>query len=64
MNMGFLYGIAPTLDRIYKDPKDDALKKEAYQRAIAGETNEKAKWVLETILENAEVAEKEQKSTL
>lgn len=33
-------------------------KKEAYQRAIAGETNEKAKWVLETILENAEVAEK------
>ena len=32
MNMGFLYGIAPTLDRIYKDPKDDALKKEAYQR--------------------------------
>lgn len=32
MNMGFLYGIAPTLDRIYKDPKDENLKKEAYQR--------------------------------
>lgn len=33
-------------------------KKEAYRRAIAGETNEKAKWVLESILENAEAAEK------
>ena len=33
-------------------------KKEAYRRAIAGETNEKAKWVLETILANAEAAEK------
>ena len=33
-------------------------KKEAYRRAIAQETNEKAKWVLETILENAEAAEK------
>lgn len=33
-------------------------KKEAYKRAIAAETNEKSKWVLETILENAEVAEK------
>ena len=32
-------------------------KKEAYRRAIAQETNEKAKWVLETILENAEAAE-------
>ncbi len=30
----------------------------AYQRAIAAETNEKAKWVLETILENAEAAER------
>ena len=38
-------------------------KKEAYRRAIAQETNEKAKWVLETILENAEAAE-EQKSPL
>lgn len=33
-------------------------KKDAYKRAILSETNEKAKWVLETILENAEVAEK------
>lgn len=33
-------------------------KKEAYVRAIANEENEKAKWVLETILENAEAAEK------
>lgn len=33
-------------------------KKDAYKRAIDKETNEKAKWVLETILENAEVAEK------
>lgn len=33
-------------------------KKEAYQKAIANETNEKAKWVLETILENANAAEK------
>lgn len=33
-------------------------KKTAYQRAIAQETNPQAKWTLETILENAEVAEK------
>ena len=33
-------------------------KKAAYRRAIEAETNEKAKWVLETVLENAEVAEK------
>lgn len=35
MNMGFLYGIAPILDEIYKDPKDEELKKEAYQRHMA-----------------------------
>ena len=34
-------------------------KKAAYARAIANETDEKAKWVLETILENAEAAEKD-----
>ena len=34
-------------------------KKEAYQRAVASETNEKAKWVLETILENAEAAQRD-----
>ena len=33
-------------------------KKDAYKRAIAAETNDKAKWVLETVLENAEAAEK------
>lgn len=32
-------------------------KKDAYKRAIDSETNVKAKWVLETVLENAEVAE-------
>lgn len=33
-------------------------KKDAYKRAIESETNDKAKWVLQTILDNAEVAEK------
>lgn len=33
-------------------------KKDAYKRAIEAETNDNAKWVLETILENAEAAEK------
>ena len=33
-------------------------KKEAYRKAIQAERNDKAKWVLETVLENAEVAEK------
>lgn len=33
-------------------------KKDAYARAIASETNEKAKWVLQTIVNNAEAAEK------
>ena len=33
-------------------------KKRAYERAIEKESNPQAKWVLETILENAEVAEK------
>lgn len=33
-------------------------KKNAYRRAIERESNTKAKWVLETILENAEAAEK------
>jgi fumarate hydratase subunit alpha len=35
-------------------------QKEAYQRAHASESNEHAKWVLETILQNAEMAEKMQ----
>lgn len=33
-------------------------KKAAYRRAIKTEHNEKAKWVLETVLENAEAAER------
>ena len=33
-------------------------KKEAYKKAIEIEQNEKARWVLQTILENAEAAEK------
>ena len=33
-------------------------KKDAYKRAIESETDDKAKWVLETVLENAEAAEK------
>lgn len=32
-------------------------KKEAYLKAIANETNENAKWVLQTIIDNAEAAE-------
>lgn len=32
-------------------------KKDAYRRAIEMETNEKAKWVLQTVLDNAEAAE-------
>lgn len=32
-------------------------KKEAYEKAIKAETNEKAKWVLEQVLANAEAAE-------
>lgn len=38
-------------------------KKDAYARAIASETNERAKWVLQTIIDNAEAAE-EHKSPL
>lgn len=34
-------------------------KKEAYRRAISKEQNENARWVLETVLENAEAAERE-----
>ena len=35
-------------------------QKRAYQKAIHNEENETAKWVLETILKNAEIAEKNQ----
>ena len=33
-------------------------KKEAYRKAIATETNEQAKWVLETVIENVKTAER------
>ena len=36
--------------------RDD--KKEAYRKAIEAENNEKAKWVLETVMKNAEAAER------
>lgn len=32
MNMGFMYGMAPIIDEIYKDSKDIELRKEAYKR--------------------------------
>lgn len=38
MNMGFLYGIAPTIDRLYpdeNDPEQVAKRKEAYERHMA-----------------------------
>ena len=38
MNMGFMYGIAPTIDRCYpdqNDPKQVERKKEAYKRHMA-----------------------------
>ncbi|MGC2952018.1 PTS system mannose/fructose/sorbose family transporter subunit IID, partial [Enterococcus faecium] len=31
-NKGFMYGIAPILDNIYKNPEDEAMKKVAYER--------------------------------
>lgn len=51
--------IADTLVRAGSSFSED--KKEAYQRAIAAESSEKARWVMETILENAEVAERNRK---
>ena len=48
--------VADTLVRAGSTFRED--KKEAYRKAIAAERNEKAKWVLETVLENAEAAEK------
>ena len=38
MNMGFLYGIAPTIDRLYpdvNDPEQVAKRQEAYERHMA-----------------------------
>ena len=50
--------VADALVRAGSTFRDD--KKEAYRRAIEVETNEKAKWVLEQILANAEAAEENQ----
>ena len=47
--------VRDTLGKAGSTFKDD--KKRAYERAIESEENEKAKWVLQTILDNAEVAE-------
>ena len=35
MNMGFLWGIAPTLNKLYSKPEDLEKKKAAYQRHMA-----------------------------
>ena len=48
--------VRDTLVRAGSTFKED--KKEAYRKAIAAERNAQAKWVLETVLENAEAAEK------
>jgi fumarate hydratase subunit alpha len=48
--------VAETLVRAGSTFSED--RKEAYRQAIRRESNEKSRWVLETILENAEVAEK------
>ncbi len=48
--------VADTLVSAGSTFRDD--KKDAYRRAIAAEQNPQAKWVLETVLENAEAAEK------
>ena len=47
--------VRDTLVRAGSTFKED--KKEAYRKAIALERNDKARWVLETVLENAEAAE-------
>ena len=48
--------VRDTLVRAGSTFKED--KKEAYRKAIAAERSAQAKWVLETVLENAEAAEK------
>ncbi len=53
--------VASTLVKAGSTFRED--KKDAYRKAIAEETNPQAKWVMETILQNAEAAER-QKSPL
>ena len=48
---------ADTLVRAGSTFRED--KKEAYRKAIAAEDNDRARWVLETVLENAEAAERD-----
>ena len=48
--------VADTLVRAGSTFSED--KKAAYRRAIEAESNDAARWVMETILQNAEVAEK------
>ena len=51
--------VADTLVRAGSTFSED--KKAAYRRAIEAESNDAARWVMETILQNAEVAEKTRK---
>jgi fumarate hydratase subunit alpha len=55
-DMTIVEKVADTLVLAGSTFSDD--KKNAYKRAISAEINENAKWTLETILENAEIAEK------
>ena len=52
-----IQAVSDTLVRAGSTFSED--KKDAYRRAIAAETDDRAKWVLETILENAEAAERD-----
>lgn len=56
MNKDIISKTKETLVAAASTFRDD--QKEAYRRAIADEPNKQARWILETILENAQVAEK------
>ncbi|MCD7820261.1 MAG: fumarate hydratase [Lachnospiraceae bacterium] len=57
-NEAIVSKVRDTLVRASSTFRED--QKSAYSRGIAKETNETAQWVLETILKNAEIAEKNQ----
>ncbi|MBQ3093812.1 MAG: fumarate hydratase [Clostridia bacterium] len=57
MNKDIVSLVSDTLVKAGSTFRED--KKQAYRQAIERETNENAKWVLQTILENASVAEKQ-----
>ncbi|MBQ5334838.1 MAG: fumarate hydratase [Oscillospiraceae bacterium] len=56
MTDGIVSAVKETLITAGSTFSEDKIR--AYQRAIAAETNERAKWVLETILENGKTAAK------